>query len=49
MQSAAKCPFLLSFVTETWNGPDESLKNHGVISNHDSQIKDFIPLHSSHG
>ena len=26
MQSAAKCPFLLSFITTPWKGPDHALK-----------------------
>lgn len=44
MQSAAKCPFLLVFFTESWEGPDGSLPKGTVnthfdhsLNNHESQ------------
>ena len=43
MQSAAKCPFLLSFKTEPWDGPNENFKSHNT------QLDDFTHLHTSSG
>ena len=43
MQSAAKCPFLLSFKTEPWDGPNENFKSHNT------QLDDSTHLHTSSG
>ena len=32
MQSAAKCPFLLSFITTPWKGPDHALKLMKILA-----------------
>ena len=32
MQSAAKCPFLLSFITTPWKGPDHALKLMQILA-----------------
>ena len=43
MQSAAKCPFLLSFTTEPWDGPDE------IFRSHNSQLGKSTHLQTSYG